>query len=94
MGLPAGSAGALRVRERLAEIERADGPSVTGGEFRASLERVQWTQAEFARRTGSSKMGVNYWATEKRPVPPWVPAFLDLVEQLRQVALRAGACQE
>jgi DNA-binding transcriptional regulator YiaG len=91
---PGGPAGRARVRERLRAVGAAEATQVTGAEFRAALERVRWSQAEFVRRTGVSTMGVNYWATEKRPVPPWVPAFLDLVEQLRAVALSAGVCKE
>lgn len=45
-------------------------------EFRATLEAIGMTQAEFADLTGSTAQRVTKWRAAKRGVPYWVRSWL------------------
>jgi transcriptional regulator with XRE-family HTH domain len=66
---------------------------VTTDSFAASLRRLGWTQAEFARRAGVTPKTVTTWAKGQAPVPPWVQPYLDAIEGVRELALKLGAVE-
>jgi DNA-binding transcriptional regulator YdaS (Cro superfamily) len=55
---------------------------MTAIEFRTALERLGIPQRWLAERLGVDKGTVNRWALGERPVPPYVPYVLALLEQL------------
>jgi hypothetical protein len=60
---------------------------MTAAEFRSSLDRIGWKQTDFSRRTGISTVSVSKWANGS-PIPKWVPAFLEAIEGVRELAKR------
>jgi hypothetical protein len=55
---------------------------MTPEQFTAALESLQWNQAEFNRKVGTDKSTASSWATGKTPIPKWVPAYLEAMQDL------------
>ena len=55
---------------------------MTPTEFVAALEKLDWSQAAFNRKVGTDKSTSSSWATGKTPIPKWVPAYLESVQDL------------
>ena len=55
---------------------------MTPEQFTTALESLHWTQADLNRKVGTDKSTASSWATGKTPIPKWVPAYLESVQDL------------
>lgn len=55
---------------------------MTPEQFTAALGSLHWNQADFNRKVGVDKSTASSWATGKTPIPKWVPAYLESVQDL------------
>jgi DNA-binding transcriptional regulator YiaG len=55
---------------------------MSGPEFLAAIEALGLTREAFAARFGLHRSAVYRWGRE-RPVPPWVPPVLAMIEKDR-----------
>ncbi len=66
---------------------------MTGADLADELARLGLRQLDFARLLGVDRNAVNHWVHDRRPVPSYVEAVLDLVErnfELRGRLVAAG----
>lgn len=55
---------------------------MTPEQFTSALKYLRWSQADFNRKVGVDKSTASSWATGKTPIPKWVPAYLESVQDL------------
>lgn len=55
-------------------------------DLRATLSRLSLSQVSLARLTGQSPVTVNRWMSGSRPVPTWLPGWLEMYERLNPPA--------
>jgi transcriptional regulator with XRE-family HTH domain len=55
---------------------------MTADQFKASLIRLGWSQADFADRAGLTRPTVSRWATGDVAPPPWAAAWLETLLDL------------
>lgn len=60
---------------------------MTPDEFTASLGRLGWKQADFARMADVDKNTPSRWVNGQSPIPGWAARFLDMAEQIKRLAV-------
>jgi transcriptional regulator with XRE-family HTH domain len=67
---------------------------MTPAQLLNALKELNWSQAELARRSGTSTQSVNAWAKGTTPAPTWLSAYLSSLVALRNAAISSGACSK
>lgn len=55
---------------------------MTPDEFAAALAALGWKQSDFCRKTGVTPNTPSRWMTDKTPIPLWVSAYLEAMQDL------------
>ncbi len=67
-------------------LTRVRGAYMTPDEFTASLARLGWKQADFARMADVDKNTPSRWVNGQSPIPGWAARFLEMAEHIKQLA--------
>lgn len=58
---------------------------MTPEELRKALDELGWRQADLCRKAGLHKDTPGRWLSGKTAIPPWVPAYLGAMLEIKRL---------
>ena len=59
--------------------------TMTPAQFKAALDALHWSQADFCRKAGLSRPTPSRWANGLTPIPMWAAEYLGLLQELQRL---------
>ncbi len=54
-------------------------------QLQKALNVLGWNQADLCRKAGLNKDTPSRWLAGKNPIPAWVPAYLDAMQEIQRL---------